>query len=106
MPNTAGPVVVIGSINMDLVCRTPRLPAAGETILGTDFLTIPGGKGANQAVAAAKLGRASHMIARVGDDDFGERLLNGLQNHNVNTEHTIVTEGVARGAAFIFVRKE
>jgi len=57
MPNEIkrGPIIVIGSINMDLVCRTPTIPRAGETILGSDFVTIPGGKGANQAVAAAKL---------------------------------------------------
>ena len=53
----SAPIVILGSINMDLVARTPRLPAAGETIIGTGFATIPGGKGANQAVAAARLAR-------------------------------------------------
>src|SRR5687767_4306907 len=82
------PIVIIGSINMDLVCRTPSLPRGGETVLGTEFTTVPGGKGANQAVAAAKLAPAGvevHMIGRVGGDDFGQRLLNGFRQHGVNT---------------------
>src|SRR6476659_8394900 len=84
-----GPIVIIGSINMDLICRTPHIPRGGETVLGDGFMTVPGGKGANQAVAAAKLASRDypvHMIGRVGEDDFGERLLNGLQLHNVNTK--------------------
>jgi ribokinase len=97
------PVVVIGSVNMDLVCRTSHIPRAGETILGSDFLTIPGGKGANQAVAAAKLGADVHLIARVGDDDFGQRLLNGLKNNRVHRRHVTVTEGVSSGVATILV---
>jgi ribokinase len=105
------PIVVIGSINMDLVCRTPAIPRAGETILGSDFVTIPGGKGANQAVAAAKLldsesGGVVQMVGRVGDDDFGQRLLNGLKLHNVRTEHVTITEGVASGVAMILVDKK
>lgn len=94
---------------MDLVVRTPRIPAAGETLLGDSFVTIPGGKGANQAVAAAKLARedtAIHMIGRVGDDDFGERLLNGMIGHRVNTEHVTVSEGAASGVAVILVDRK
>src|SRR4051794_36058795 len=101
-----GPIVVIGSINMDLVCRADRMPRRGETVLGNHFMTLPGGKGANQAVAAAKLASRKqqvHMIGRVGDDDFGERLLNGLQQHNVKTHHVTITEGVASGTAIILV---
>src|SRR4051812_11791944 len=100
------PIVVIGSINMDLVCRTPRIPAAGETILGSDFFTTPGGKGANQAVAAAKLVRAEtdvYIVGRVGGDDFGQRLLNGLYQHGVKTNYVIVTEGASSGVATILV---
>ena len=107
MPAT-GPIVVIGSINMDLVCRTARIPKAGETILGGDFVTVPGGKGANQAVAAAKLAGADikvHMIGRVGGDDFGSRLLNGLRQHNVQTQFVTITEGVSSGIAMILVDK-
>jgi ribokinase len=99
-------IVVIGSVNMDLVCRTPRIPTAGETILGENLLTIPGGKGANQAVAAARLAGPDvqvHLVARVGDDDFGQRLLNGLSQHRVNTDHVTVTEGVSSGCAMILV---
>jgi ribokinase len=100
------PIVVIGSINMDLVCRTRRIPVAGETILGENLLTIPGGKGANQAVAAAKLGGDVHFIGRVGEDDFGTRLLTGLRQHNVNTRYVTVTEGVSSGCAMILVDKK
>ncbi|HEV7301013.1 MAG TPA: ribokinase [Tepidisphaeraceae bacterium] len=97
------PIVVIGSVNMDLVCRTPSMPAPGETILGSNFVTVPGGKGGNQAVAAAKLGGDVHMVGRVGDDDFGARLLNGLKQHKVNVDHVTVSEGIASGIAMILV---
>ena len=103
------PIVVIGSINMDLVCRTPHMPAPGETILGGDFLTVPGGKGANQAVAAARLasaGLAVHMVGRVGADDFGDRLLAGLRNHSVQTRYVTVTEKMASGVAMILVDRK
>jgi ribokinase len=99
-------VVVIGSINMDLVCRVQRMAAPGETIVGSEFGTYPGGKGANQAVAAAKLGAEVHLIGRVGDDDFGARLLNGLQQHKVHTEAVTVTEGTSSGCAMILVDKK
>ena len=100
-----GPVVVIGSINMDLVCRTERMPAAGETIIGRGLATIPGGKGANQAVAAAKLGADVHLVGRVGDDDFGARMLTGLRQHKVDVRHVTVTEGCPSGCAVILVDK-
>jgi ribokinase len=107
MPNLGGPIVVVGSINMDLVCRTRQIPREGETILGTEFRTIFGGKGANQAVAAAKLARNGsagvHMIGRVGEDDFGQRLLNGLVQHKVETKFVTITEGVSSGVAMIMV---
>jgi ribokinase len=102
------PIVVIGSLNMDLVCRCGRMPRAGETVSGQDLLTIPGGKGANQAVAAAKVGAAGdevHLVGRVGADDFGQRLLVGLREHGVRSEHVIVTEGSSTGCAVILVDK-
>jgi ribokinase len=101
-------IVVIGSVNMDLVCRAPRIPQPGETILGDNLHTVPGGKGANQAVAAARLASDDievHLIARVGDDDFGQRLLNGLSQHRVATEHVTITESSASGCAVILVDK-
>src|SRR3954462_1643425 len=91
------PIIVIGSINMDLVCRAPAIPRRGETVLGSDFTTVPGGKGANQAVAAARLSRGGGevpMVGRVGDDDFGRQLLAGLRDNHVNTSHVRVTAGV------------
>ena len=100
------PIVVIGSINMDLVCRTPSIPRAGETILGSDFVTIPGGKGANQAVGAARLagkGTRVHMVGRVGDDAFGRQLLAGLRENDVDTAHVKVTPKTASGVALIVV---
>jgi len=96
-------VAVIGSANMDLVVRAARVPAPGETILGHDFATMPGGKGANQAVAAARLGADCRFVARVGDDDFGQRLLASLTAAGVNCQHVTVTEGLATGVALIVV---
>lgn len=102
-PASNRPIVVVGSVNMDLVCKVQRMPTPGETIIGNDLVTIPGGKGANQAVGAAKLGASVHMVGRVGEDDFGERLINSLQQYRVNTDHVVVTEAVATGCAMILV---
>src|SRR5262249_44104545 len=77
------PVLVIGSLNMDLVLRCEHLPHAGQTIFGTDFFTAPGGKGANQAVAAARLGARVTMAGCVGDDAFGRELVTALQRDGV-----------------------
>ena len=98
-----GPVVVIGSANMDLVCRTARLPSPGETLLASHFSTIPGGKGANQAVAAARLDAETHFIARVGDDPFGQQLLTSLRASSVHTDHVHVTPSTPSGTAIILV---
>jgi ribokinase len=98
------PIVVIGSVNMDLVSRTPRIPKAGETILGKGkWMMIPGGKGANQAVAAARLGGKVRMIARIGEDDFGARLMNGLIENGVDCTHVQRTPGTSSGCATILV---
>ena len=72
-------VIVLGSLNMDLTIQCVDLPKNGETINGSDFFVNPGGKGGNQAVAAAKLGAETHMIANIGNDVFGEQLLEALQ---------------------------
>lgn len=95
-------VIVFGSINIDLVARATRLPAAGETLTGHTFFTAPGGKGANQAVAAARLGTPTRMVGRVGDDVFGPQLLNSLQTAGVQTDEVLVDEG-SSGVALITV---
>lgn len=77
------PIVVVGSINMDLVARTQHIPVSGQTITATGFETTPGGKGANQAVAAARLGYPVEMIGMVGDDVFGQALLDNLAGAGV-----------------------
>ena len=81
--NMEKPIVVVGSINMDLVATTMHLPAPGETVFGDQFNTFFGGKGANQAVAAAKLGYPVTMIGKVGEDVFGLQLLDGLKHVGV-----------------------
>jgi ribokinase len=79
-------ITVLGSINMDLVTITNKDPLLGETVIGEHFSTIPGGKGANQAVAAAKLGAEVQMIGRVGDDLFGNEYLTHLRNLGISTD--------------------
>ena len=96
-------ILVVGSINMDLVVRTAAMPAPGETVLGDGFVTNPGGKGANQAVAAARLGADVHMIGRVGEDGFGRQLIHNLHDQGVNCEDVLATEGVPSGVAMIIV---
>ena len=96
-------VLVFGSINMDLVARAPRLPVPGETLLGSDFFTAPGGKGANQAVAIARLGVPTQMVGRVGGDSFGNELLSSLQTSGVQTDNVLVDEATSSGVAVIVV---
>ena len=78
-------VVVVGSINLDLVATAQRIPLAGETVSGTTFNTFPGGKGANQAVAAARLGAPVSMIGKLGNDSFGTELCASLEVAGVDT---------------------
>ena len=96
-------VVVVGSINMDLVTLAPRFPAPGETILGERFLTVHGGKGANQAVAAARLGAEVTLVGAGGDDAFGEQLREGLACENVRLEHVTSIDNSSSGTASITV---
>lgn len=96
-------VVVVGSMNMDLVVRVARLPTAGDTVLGDRLLTVAGGKGANQAVAAARLGADVLMIGRVGDDSFGSELVSGLRQDGVDTSGVAVDAGEPSGVALIVV---
>ncbi|HTD56087.1 MAG TPA: ribokinase [Silvibacterium sp.] len=95
-------VVVVGSINIDLVTRAQRIPAAGETVAGLDFRTHHGGKGANQAVAVARLGYPVSMIGRAGDDAFGAQLREGLRSAGVDISGVGVSEG-SSGVAVIIV---
>jgi len=99
-------IVVLGSINMDLVAVAPSLPTPGETVMGSDFATLPGGKGANQAVAAARLGADVHMVGRVGDDVFGPMLVENLEANGVDVSDVVTTPGVSSGIAVILLDDE
>lgn len=96
-------VLVVGSINMDLVVRVPHSPRPGETVLGGDFETFPGGKGANQAVAASRMGGEVTMVGRVGSDNFGDTLIQGLVEDNIRTTYVIKDTGTPTGIAMIAV---
>jgi ribokinase len=96
-------IVVVGSINMDLVTVAQRFPAPGETLLGERFLSVHGGKGGNQAVAAARLGAEVHMIGAVGDDNFGQPLCDALADEGIYAEHVARIERCSSGTASITV---
>jgi ribokinase len=96
-------VVVVGSLNQDLVARVPHIPAPGETVLATGHATFAGGKGANQATAAARLGARVGMVGRVGDDDFGHRLIAGLASDGIDTRFVTVDATTGTGLALINV---
>ena len=96
-------IVVVGSINMDLVTQSPRFVGPGETILGEHFLTIPGGKSANQAVAAARLGAEAALIGAIGNDAFGKQLRDGLAAENIDLGQLATLDAVASGTASITV---
>jgi ribokinase len=101
----SAPIFVVGSLNMDFVARVNRLPVPGETVPGSDFRTICGGKGANQACAAARLGGSVRMIGRVGDDVFGVELRDSLQESGVDVSAIHRTQRIPTGVALIFVDK-
>ena len=96
-------VVVLGSLNMDLVAQVSRLPKPGETVLGTNFSTVSGGKGANQAVAAVRLGAQTAMIGRVGSDSFGKMLREGLIVDGVDVSAVSKSDRAFSGTALISV---
>jgi len=98
----SSPIIVFGSINMDLVVYSDKQPTKGETILGNSFETFQGGKGANQAVAVAKLGLPVSLIGKVGNDVFGDELLENLNRETVDTSMIVRHEGPS-GVAFIYV---
>lgn len=96
-------IVVVGSLNMDLVVRAERLPKAGETLAGESFTTVPGGKGANQAVAAARLGAQVAMIGCVGDDAYGVQLRQSLAAEGIDCQAVSISAETSSGVALIVV---
>jgi ribokinase len=99
-------IVVVGSSNTDLIIKLDRIPRPGETIIGGEFTSAPGGKGANQAVAAARAGGAVTFIARIGQDDLGERALAGFRKEGINVRHVVRDRATPSGVALIFVGKD
>ena len=102
-PQRTPTIVVFGGINMDLVATTARLPEPGETVFGTSFQTAPGGKGANQAVAAARLGANVRMVGRVGADEFGPALLDGLRAEGIDASRVASDPDNPSGVAMILL---
>jgi ribokinase len=97
------PIVVIGSINMDVVTRTAHLPRPGETVAGRDLAFIPGGKGENQAIAASRLGGHVKLVGKLGKDAFGDSLLNFLRQEILDLAHVAIIENIPTGTALIVV---
>ena len=96
-------ILIVGSLNMDFVVQTDKLPVRGETISGRGFQMLPGGKGANQAYAVGRLGGRGKMIGRVGKDIFGQQLKSNLESAGVDTSGVLTTDGESTGAALILV---
>jgi ribokinase len=99
-------IIVIGSANTDMVVKASKLPLPGETILGGTFFMNAGGKGANQAVAAARLDGNVTLVTKVGNDIFGKQTIEGLQKENINTDHVFVDEEAPSGTALIMVNDQ
>ena len=99
-------IAVVGSCNVDLVVNVDSIPTVGQTVLGGDLKRIPGGKGANQAVAASRLGKSVAMIGRIGDDENGKFLQANLEDNGVNTEHLLKTPDIPTGVALISVQDD
>lgn len=99
-------IVIIGSANTDMVVKAKTLPLPGETLLGGTFFMNAGGKGANQAVSAARLGGQVTLVAKVGNDIFGKQTIEGLQKENINTGYVFVDEHAPSGTALIMVNEE
>ena len=99
-------IVVVGSLHMDLTVKTERIPRIGETVLGKHFAMSPGGKGANQAVAAAKLGADVTLVGRVGADVFGRKLIKNAKENGIDTSYIVEDGKTATGVALIIVDEE
>ncbi len=102
----AGSIVVVGSSNTDMIIQMPRIPRPGETLLGGHFSMAAGGKGANQAVAAARAGGNVTFVARVGDDMFGSKAIEGFRADGINVEHVVRDPEAPSGVALIFVAQD
>ena len=100
------PIIVVGSSNTDMIIKLERIPLPGETILGGEFVTAAGGKGANQAVGAARAGGQVTFIARVGADMFGDQAVAGFTREGINTDHVLRDKSRPSGVALIFVAKD
>ncbi len=96
-------IVVVGSVNADMVVKSRRLPAPGETVTGGQFVLAPGGKGANQAVAAARLGARVTLVARVGQDLFGDQAIENYKNEGIVTDAILRDPDHSTGVALILV---
>jgi ribokinase len=96
-------IAVVGSSNTDMIIRMHRLPRPGETVLGGRFLMAAGGKGANQAVAAARAGGDVTFIARVGNDMFGRKAIEGFRHEGIHTDYIIKDKELSSGIDLIFV---
>jgi ribokinase len=101
-----GRVVVIGSSNTDMTVRVPRLPTAGQTILGSTFSSSPGGKGANQAIAARRAGAEVIFVTAVGNDDLGREAIELYRREEIDVSHVRIVEGIDSGVALIFVSED
>lgn len=98
-------IVVVGSSNTDMIIQTDKIPVPGETVIGGKFSIAAGGKGANQAVAAARAGGQVTFIARIGNDMFGQQAVEGFKNDDINVENVITDTEEPSGVALIFVDK-
>ena len=98
-------IVVIGSSNTDMIIQLDKIPVPGETVIGGKFSSAAGGKGANQAVAAARAGGDVTFIARIGDDMFGQQAMAGFKRDNIDVRHVITDADELSGVALIFVDK-
>ena len=99
-------IVVVGSSNTDMIIKLDHIPKPGETILGGEFVTAAGGKGANQAVGAARAGGDVTLIAKIGQDMFGEKALEGFREDGINVDFTLKDKKSPSGVALIFVAKD
>ncbi len=102
----SGKIVVVGSSNTDMILQMEHIPRPGETVLGGVFSMAAGGKGANQAVAAARAGGDVTLLARVGDDLFGRQAVKGFRRDGIDVQHVIVDDETASGVALIFVAQD